>query len=155
MNSTIFDSPLGKLHLKSSQSALAAVSFADNAQKVEAIENIAPVLSETIQQLKEYFSGERTQFTLPLAPGGSAFQQRVWDLLQEIPFGQTITYGELSEKLGDPKAVRAVGTANGKNPIPIIIPCHRVIGSNKKLTGYAGGIERKRWLLQHEGALLL
>lgn len=106
------------------------------------------------RQLDEYFSGERRAFELPLAPQGTPFQQRVWTELQKIPYGVTISYGELATRLGDAKAARAVGLANGRNPISIVVPCHRVIGTNGALTGYGGGIENKRWLLVHERALL-
>lgn len=115
----------------------------------------AEILTQAREQLTEYFAGKRTTFELPLEALGSAFEHRVWNALRRIPFGSTISYGELAKRLGDPLQARAVGTANGKNPIPIIVPCHRVIGSNGDLTGFGGGIECKRWLLQHEGALLL
>jgi len=108
-----------------------------------------------IAQLHEYFDRRRTVFDLPLAPVGTPFQQRVWTALLDIPHGVTISYGELATRLGDPKASRAVGLANGRNPISIVIPCHRVIGANGNLTGYGGGLDRKEWLLRHEGALLL
>jgi methylated-DNA-[protein]-cysteine S-methyltransferase len=106
--------------------------------------------SEVENQLTEYFDGTRTTFELPLTMLGTPFQQRVWTALQEIPYGETISYGELAEQLGNPKASRAVGLANGKNPVSIIVPCHRVVGSNGDLTGYGGGIERKRHLLDFE-----
>lgn len=101
-------------------------------------------------QLGAYFAGELTLFDLPLAPAGTSFQQRVWRALTEIPYGQTWSYGQLAQRIGAPGAARAVGLANGRNPLPIIVPCHRVIGSTGALTGYGGGIERKRWLLAHE-----
>jgi len=109
-----------------------------------------PILKETARQLGEYFAGERTTFDLPLDLIGSEFQRSVWKLLQEIPFGQTISYGEQSRRLGNTKAVRAVAGANGRNPISIIVPCHRVIGSDGSLTGFGGGLNCKRWLLEHE-----
>jgi len=112
------------------------------------------VLDWTEEQLKEYFAGMRTTFDLPLEPSGTAFQLNVWQLLRTIPYGVTTSYGELARRLGEPKASRAVGAANGANPIPIIVPCHRVVGSRGELTGFGGGIERKRWLLEHEGALI-
>lgn len=112
-----------------------------------------PVLAATVQQLGEYLAGERRSFDLPLAPHGNEFQQSVWRLLLEIPYGSTTTYGELAQRLGQPGAAQAVGTANARNPIGIIIPCHRVIGSDGSLTGYAGGLNRKRRLLELEGAL--
>jgi methylated-DNA-[protein]-cysteine S-methyltransferase len=102
------------------------------------------------EQLDAYFTGELQAFDLPLAPHGTAFQLRVWDELVRIPFGETISYSQLAHRLGDPKLVRAVGTANGRNPLSIVIPCHRVIGADGTLVGYGGGLERKRWLLDHE-----
>jgi methylated-DNA-[protein]-cysteine S-methyltransferase len=106
------------------------------------------------RQLSEYFAGERTTFDFPLVLAGNAFERRVWEALQAIPYGTTITYGELAARLGAPGAARAVGAANGRNPIAIVVPCHRVIGARGKLTGYGGGLARKRALLAHEGALL-
>src|SRR5258706_9427311 len=105
-------------------------------------------------QIDEFFTGKRQDFDLPLKPAGSAFQLSVWDELTRIPFGKTISYGELARRIGKPDAPRAVGLANGKNPISIIVPCHRVIGASGKLTGYGGGIDRKVLLLEHEGAAL-
>jgi methylated-DNA-[protein]-cysteine S-methyltransferase len=105
---------------------------------------------EITDQLDAYFAGERQDFELELAPHGTEFQKRVWDQLVRIPFGETISYSELARRLGDPKLVRAVGLANGRNPISIIIPCHRVIGADGSLVGYGGGLERKKWLLEHE-----
>lgn len=106
-------------------------------------------------QLSEYFNGQRDSFQLQLAPEGTEFEHSVWKQLLEIPNGTTFTYGDIAKKIGDDKASQAVGRANSKNPIAIVIPCHRVIGSDNKLTGYAGGLERKEWLLKHEGALLI
>jgi methylated-DNA-[protein]-cysteine S-methyltransferase len=111
------------------------------------------VLARAGQQLGEYFAGTRTTFDIPLDAPGTAFQRRVWDALRAIPYGTTLSYGELARRLGDVRATRAVGAANGKNPIPIIVPCHRVVGANGALTGFGGGLDRKRWLLEHEGAL--
>jgi methylated-DNA-[protein]-cysteine S-methyltransferase len=111
-------------------------------------------LNRVIDQLNEYFSCKRQTFDLELAPRGTPFQLAVWNALLEIPYGETISYAELARRIGKPAAVRAVGAANGANPIPVIIPCHRVIGSNGTLTGYGGGIERKQWLLVHEGRRL-
>jgi methylated-DNA-[protein]-cysteine S-methyltransferase len=107
-----------------------------------------------IDQLAAYFAGELTDFDLPLAPSGTEFQQRVWSALRTIPFGQTTSYGELAGQLGNPGASRAVGLANGRNPIAVVVPCHRVIGADGRLTGYGGGLDRKRWLLDHELAVL-
>lgn len=109
-----------------------------------------PVLGEASRQLREYFAGDRVEFDLPLHPVGTDFQQRVWRALQDIPYGATWTYGELARHIGRPSASRAVGLANGRNPISVVIPCHRVIGADGSMTGYGGGIERKRWLLAHE-----
>lgn len=107
-------------------------------------------LMECVSQLQDYFDGKRTHFTFKLNPKGTDFQQKVWKGLLEIPFGKTMSYLELSKKLGDVKAIRAVASANGKNPLWIVVPCHRVIGSDGSLTGYAGGLWRKKWLLEHE-----
>ncbi len=112
----------------------------------------AEALSDVSQQIGEYFAGKRKDFDLPLSPAGTAFQMRVWQELQRIPHGETISYGELATRVGNPKASRAVGAANGQNPISLIIPCHRVIGSDKSLTGYGGGLNVKEALLKHEGA---
>lgn len=106
--------------------------------------------TQAAEQLSEYFAGARREFDLPLDPDGTEFQHRVWEQLRQIPFGETRTYGQIAKVLGDPNASRAVGLANGRNPISIIVPCHRVIGVNQKLTGYAGGLEAKSWLLAHE-----
>ena len=111
---------------------------------------IPEVLEDAIHQFREYFEGKRRKFDLTLNPEGTSFQKKVWELLQEIPYGKTISYLELSKRLGNPKAIRAAAAANGKNPLWIIVPCHRVIGSNGDLTGYAGGLHRKKWLLEHE-----
>ena len=113
------------------------------------------VLVKTRQQLQEFFEGERTTFEIPLSTDGTDFQQLVWNELRRIPFGETITYGELARRIDRPKAIRAVGSANGQNRISIVIPCHRVIGSNGTLTGYAGGLDMKRKLLDHEKVRLL
>jgi methylated-DNA-[protein]-cysteine S-methyltransferase len=111
------------------------------------------LLARASEQLAEYFARSRTTFDIPLDPPGTPFQQRVWEALRAIPYGTTLSYSDLASRLGDLRATRAVGAANGKNPIPIIVPCHRVIGANGALTGFGGGLDRKRWLLEHEGAL--
>jgi methylated-DNA-[protein]-cysteine S-methyltransferase len=108
-------------------------------------------LQATARQLKEYFAGKRRDFDLPLGPRGTEFQQRVWRELVQIPFGETRSYGQLARNLGNPNGSRAVGLANGRNPIAIIVPCHRVIGADGSLTGFGGGLDRKEWLLSHEG----
>jgi methylated-DNA-[protein]-cysteine S-methyltransferase len=140
-------SPLGKLKIQCSEEYVSAVLFYEQEDE-EASHH--PLLQECIIQLDEYFSGTRNAFELPLQQEGTPFQQRVWELLLEIPFGKTISYHQLAKQHGDLKAIRAVASANGKNNIAIIVPCHRVIGSNQSLTGYAGGLWRKKWLLEHE-----
>ncbi|MBW4552425.1 MAG: methylated-DNA--[protein]-cysteine S-methyltransferase [Aphanocapsa sp. GSE-SYN-MK-11-07L] len=117
-------------------------------------DTVAP-FPEAKQQLTAYFAGSLTEFDLPLQMLGTAFQRQVWSVLAAIPYGKTISYGELAQQIGQPKASRAVGLANGRNPVSIIVPCHRVIGANGKLTGYGGGIERKQWLLNHERLVLM
>lgn len=109
-----------------------------------------PLLDRAATQLEEYFAGTRTDFDLPLDPTGTAFQQQAWAALRQIPYGETISYGQQARMLGDAKKSRAVGAANGRNPIPIVVPCHRVVGSNGHLTGFAGGLDTKAWLLDHE-----
>jgi methylated-DNA-[protein]-cysteine S-methyltransferase len=115
----------------------------------------ADTLAEARRQLDAYFVGALTTFTLPLAAAGTPFQQRVWAALRGIAFGETVSYAGIARRIGAPDAVRAVGAANGRNPLSIVVPCHRVIGTDGSLTGFGGGIERKRWLLRHEGALLI
>ncbi len=142
-----FKSPLGFLVLRSNGDSITQISFSEN----EITDQYScEVLNECKAQLESYFSGERMIFNLPIAPVGTEFQQRVWADLIKIPYGETITYLDLANRLGDPKCIRAAGTANGKNPIAIVIPCHRVIGAGNKLTGYAGGIWRKKMLLELE-----
>ena len=146
-------SPIGELLLLADAQALTGLYMADHAgfhaPSADRIEDDA-ALADTRAQLTAYFAGELRQFDLPLAPRGTAFQNRVWQALRDIDYGATESYGALARRLGNARASRAVGLANGRNPISIIIPCHRVIGANGQLTGYGGGIERKRWLLTHE-----
>lgn len=144
---TSFKSPLGFLILKSDGHSITAVSFSENDIQEQ---NSCEVLEECKTQLQDYFSGKSLTFDLPLSPEGTEFQQKVWAELLKIPYGETITYMDLAVRLGDAKVIRAAGTANGRNPIAIIIPCHRVIGAGNKLTGYAGGIWRKKILLELE-----
>lgn len=146
--------PLGDLLLVAVDGALTKVHFAPYEEPDTPATPDVSVLVEAARQLAEHFDGQRTDFDLPLAPPGTAFQQRVWDELRRIPYGTTTTYGELAQRLGDPRCVRAVGLANGRNPIAVVVPCHRVIGSDGKLRGYAGGIERKQRLLALESASL-
>jgi methylated-DNA-[protein]-cysteine S-methyltransferase len=152
---TRLSSPVGQLLLTGSKTALTAVYFPTSRHGPRGLDGSASeVVEGARRQLQEYFAGARTTFDVPLDPVGSAFERRVWDALRAIPYGTTVGYGELARRLGDPRASRAVGAANGRNPIPIIVPCHRVIGARGELTGYGGGLDRKRWLLEHEGALL-
>jgi methylated-DNA-[protein]-cysteine S-methyltransferase len=149
------ESPIGTLTLTAEGEVLTGVHMHDQRH--------APVLSPVIErddaalapfvaQLQAYFAGELTDFELPIEPRGTEFQRRVWSSLQEISYGETISYGELARWVGNPKASRAVGLANGRNPVAIVVPCHRVIGADGSLTGYGGGLERKVWLLEHEGS---
>ena len=142
-----YSSPLGLLQITCSEADLNALTFVE--QKVLE-ENENDLTKTTASQLEEYFCGKRKSFDLPFAQNGTEFQQKVWQLLCEIPYGKTISYRELSRQYGDLKAIRAVASANGKNNLAILVPCHRVIGSNNTLTGYAGGLWRKQWLLEHE-----
>jgi methylated-DNA-[protein]-cysteine S-methyltransferase len=149
--STYYHSPLGLLHIAGTTDYISEVTFHDNSQKPEGKKkNLPPMLINCIEQLIQYFNGERRHFELPLHQEGTAFQQEVWNELIAIPFAKTISYLELARRTGDTKATRAVANANGRNNIAIIVPCHRVIGSNGELTGYAGGLHRKRWLLEME-----
>lgn len=142
-----FESPVGFLILKSDGQAVTEIHFSETDIQEK---HSCAVLETCCNQLQNYFSGKLRTFDLPLKPEGTEFQQKVWNELLKIPFGETITYHELAVRLGDAKVIRAAGTANGRNPIAIVIPCHRVIGAGNKLTGYAGGIWRKKWLLEHE-----
>lgn len=151
--STIFESPLGALRLFSNGSALARIMLPFQLSKSAATDEqiLDPILNQACTELKSYFAGTRIMFDVPISPEkGTEFQRLVWAELSTIPIGSTITYAELATRIGRPSAVRAVGAANGQNAIPIIVPCHRVIGSDGTLTGFAGGIELKRQLLDHE-----
>lgn len=149
---TRIDSPVGRLLLTADDKALTGVCFADKhgCSQIGKAWAGHPVLCEAKRQLGEYFAGQRRKFELPLAPAGTKFQRRVWKALEHIPYGETCAYGEIARRIGKPKAVRAVGAANGANPIPIIVPCHRVIGADGSLTGYGGGLTRKKKLLALE-----
>jgi methylated-DNA-[protein]-cysteine S-methyltransferase len=142
------------VHVIATDAAVVAIQWADEEPNGEPWDAPHPVLHVAVTQLTEYFAGERTAFDLPLAPAGTAFQQQAWAALREIPFGATISYGEQAKRLGDANKSRAVGAANGQNPIPIVVPCHRVVGSTGKLTGFAGGLDTKAWLLEHEQRVL-
>ncbi|MBX2850305.1 MAG: methylated-DNA--[protein]-cysteine S-methyltransferase [Phycisphaeraceae bacterium] len=153
MHYTTYDSPIGPLLLIGRGEALCGLHFPEGRYPVmietDWFEDAEP-FADTCRQLDAYFAGELERFDLPLAPSGTDFQLHVWEQLRRIPFGQTISYGELARRVGDPNASRAVGAANGRNPISIIVPCHRVIGADGSLTGFGGGIETKRHLLEHE-----
>lgn len=143
------DSPLGGVHIAGTTEAVTAVHLGDDDAPALPTGD-TPALRIAAAQLGEYFAGARTTFALPLAPAGTEFQQRVWQALTTIPFAVTWSYGELARAIGQPTASRAVGAANGKNPLAIVVPCHRVIGTSGALVGYAGGLPIKRWLLAHE-----
>ncbi|MCF8274530.1 MAG: methylated-DNA--[protein]-cysteine S-methyltransferase [Flavobacteriaceae bacterium] len=148
METCIINSPLGYTKIVGDNEGIVSITVLNSEERTTDI--IPSELEDSVIQLKEYFEGNRTNFDLKLNPEGTSFQKKVWKLLEQIPCGKTISYLELSKQLGDVKAIRAVANANGKNPIWIIIPCHRVIGSDGSLTGYAGGLHRKKWLLEHE-----
>lgn len=151
---TTMGSPVGPLTIVASDQGVRAVLWPGDTGRVPVgpvIDDDAhPVLTAAVEQLEEYFDGSREQFDLPLDPVGTQFQQQAWAALRTIPYGETVSYGEQAARLGDRNKARAVGAANGKNPISIIVPCHRVVGSTGSLTGFAGGLDRKSWLLSHE-----
>ncbi len=150
------DSPVGVLTIVAENDGIVAIRFESESEHMSSQSPMEvgagehAILDNAVRQLEEYFGGARTEFDLPLVPRGTPFQQQAWQVLRTIPYGETITYGEQARRLGDPNKSRAVGSANGRNPIPIVVPCHRVVGANGHLTGYAGGIEVKAWLLDHE-----
>lgn len=146
-NISIINSPLGSIIIEGTMDAISRIEFTiPQEEKI----HFSDLHSKCINQLNEYFEGARKEFDFPIDQEGTPFQQEVWKALLTIPYGQTMSYIQLAKQLGDEKAVRAVGGANGKNKIAIVVPCHRVIGNNNTLTGYAGGLEKKKWLLQHE-----
>lgn len=145
-----YKSPVGNLRIISNDRDIIKIEFTDDFFKID----ITPFqIQNCINQLDEYFKGERKEFSVGINPAGTEFQGKVWNLLIKVPYGKTISYLELSKQFGNEKAIRAIASANGKNPIPIIIPCHRIIGNDGNLTGYAGGLLKKQWLLEHEGAI--
>jgi len=154
---TVFDSPIGPLTAVANDAGLAAVYMAEHKRR-PALQTLGervsadsdPVLAQTVSALGEYFAGTRREFSIPLAPAGNPFQHRVWAALREIPYGELRSYGDLAEMLGDRSMAQAVGSANGRNPISIIVPCHRVVGADGSLVGYAGGLSRKQFLLELE-----
>ena len=148
MEKAIINTPLGLTEIQGDENGISKIYIRD--EDVEITSKIPSKLKEAVIQLQEYFEGKRTHFTFLLHPSGTEFQKKVWQELLNIPFGKTCSYLELSKKLGDVKAIRAVAAANGKNPLWIVVPCHRVIGADGSLIGYAGGLWRKKWLLEHE-----
>ncbi|WP_020600757.1 methylated-DNA--[protein]-cysteine S-methyltransferase [Spirosoma panaciterrae] len=157
MNTVVFESPLGWVRVSGDANGVSVISCTDVSQAEEAPENkedqaIADPVRQAVQQLQEYFAGTRQTFDFRMNPAGTEFQQTVWKALLNVPFGTTQSYLALSRRIGDEKAIRAVAAANGRNPLWIVVPCHRIIGSDGSLTGYAGGLWRKQWLLEHEGA---
>lgn len=155
METDYLDTPLGQLEIIVSERGVRRIVFLDtpSPKPRKSTTNLAP-LAVAREQLSRYFSGDLTDFDCPLDLDGSDFQRKIWSHLAEIPFGQTRSYGELAHEAGHPDASRAVGMANNRNPVPIIVPCHRVVGASQKLVGFGGGIWRKQWLLEHEGVIL-
>lgn len=151
LHTAYYKSPIGIIQLFEENNFLTVAHFID--ESISEPSNSSKLLDDTLQQFDEYFSGTRIEFNLPLHAEGTNFQKSVWEKLIEIPFGKTITYLQLAKRLGNVKSIRAAASANGKNPLAIIIPCHRVIGADGKLTGYAGGLLRKQWLLAHEAKI--
>ncbi len=157
MSSTYYQSPLGLLRISGSDTYISEIRFVDNLD--DAVRNtdnglLSPIILQCIEQLIEYFQGQRRVFEFPVYQEGTPFQQKVWNELAGISYGRTLSYLEMSRRLGDVKAIRAAAAANGKNNIAIVVPCHRVIGSKRDLVGYTGGIWRKKWLLEHETKVL-
>jgi methylated-DNA-[protein]-cysteine S-methyltransferase len=154
MNTQFLDSPIGRLRLVSDGEHLVKIEFENQYSGDEAAnESSDPVLEASARQLKEYFAGKRRKFDLPLAAAGTDFQRSVWAALAAIPYGELRSYRDIAQSIAKPKAVRAVGAANGRNPLPIVVPCHRVIGADGSLTGFAGGLEAKTFLLELEGVI--
>jgi methylated-DNA-[protein]-cysteine S-methyltransferase len=153
---TYYQSPVGMLRISGTEQYISEVHFIDNPEEVAdntSREQLPFMAIQAIEQLIQYFHGIRRDFELPIHQEGTDFQQRVWSELMNIPFGKTISYQEMSRRLGDPKVIRAAASANGKNHVAIVVPCHRVIGSNRELVGYGGGLWRKKWLLDHENKI--
>lgn len=148
MEAVLIETPLGPAKIEGDHHGIRAIAVTDGPETPN--DPIPEVLAAAVDQLRAYFAGELQKFDLKLNPQGTEFQQRVWAALQDIPYGSTKSYLQLASELGDAKAIRAVAAANGKNPLWIVIPCHRVVGSNGDLVGYAGGLPRKKWLLDHE-----
>jgi methylated-DNA-[protein]-cysteine S-methyltransferase len=150
---TYYKSPIGLLKIAGSENFIDEVSFADKEEDRQQAENPSPLLHQCVEQMIEYFNGRRRLFEIPVHQRGTQFQEKVWGELLNINYGRTITYMDLAKRLGDPKVIRAAASTNGKNNICLIVPCHRVVGSNTSLVGYSGGLWRKKWLLQHENKI--
>lgn len=148
---TYYDSPIGLLKIGGTDLCITELSFIDNREQLQYGEpGVSDIIHHCTEQLIEFFAGRRKNFDIPVYQDGTTFQQAVWNKLLEIPYGKTISYRDLAQRMGDPKVIRAAANTNGRNKIAIIVPCHRVIGTDKSLTGYSGGLWRKKWLLQHE-----
>jgi methylated-DNA-[protein]-cysteine S-methyltransferase len=148
---TYYHSPVGVLKISATEQFITEISFYDKVERFDAKrKNFPPSLIQCIEQLIQYFHGERRNFDMVISQEGTVFQKGVWSELMAIPFARTISYLELARRTGDPKATRAVANANGRNNVAVVVPCHRVIGANRELTGYSGGLWRKKWLLEHE-----
>ncbi|MEK4094343.1 methylated-DNA--[protein]-cysteine S-methyltransferase [Viridibacillus sp. FSL H8-0110] len=146
-----YESPIGVIEITGTDEAISSIMFSEQDRAVNNKQDETPIILENCYtQLDEYFKGERREFTFPIKYEGTDFQKIVWNALTSIPYGKTVAYKDIAVSIGNEKAIRAVGNANGKSKLSIVIPCHRIIGSNGKLTGYAGGVWRKEWLLQHE-----
>ena len=150
MKYTHVDTPIGKLTVVAGGTGIRRILWDGEAPPEDAVEGHSDLLDAAVTQIREYFTGNRTTFDLPLDLGGTPFQEKVWRELGSIPFGTTISYGEQARRIGRPQAAPAVGAANGRNPVPVVLPCHRVIGSGGALTGFGGGLDTKRTLLRHE-----
>lgn len=147
---TYYQSEIGIIEITGTEEGIISILYVDEVDDLDTEEKISECLKGCYVQIDEYFTGKRKEFSLNLLPSGTDFQLKVWESLREISYGKTVSYKDIADSIGNTKAVRAVGSANGKNKISIVIPCHRVIGSNGTLTGYAGGLWRKKWLLEHE-----
>ena len=148
-----YKSPIGLLKISGNEYLICSISFVDTEDQIVQSAETTPLLNQTVEQMIEYFNGKRRIFEVPVSQHGTTFQEKVWSELLNINFGKTISYMDLAKRLGDPKAIRAAASTNGKNNICIVVPCHRVIGSNMNLVGYSGGLWRKKWLLDHENKI--
>ena len=151
METAIIKSPIGNIRISADKNGLTELRFCEEGGMGKTKN---PIIAKAVKQVQEYFAGQRQRFDVPLNPDGTDFQKRVWRELLTVGCGSTVSYGNIAQAIGKPTASRAVGAANGQNPISIIVPCHRIIGSSGKLTGYAGGLERKQWLLNHEAKMV-